>query len=60
MKKKVKILQNSICVDQEKMTNCLILIFTENGVVKETVSVQLPEWFNFWSEEYHYYQPCLN
>lgn len=56
----MKILQNSICIDQERMTNCLVLIFIENGIVKDTVSVQLPEWFNYWSEEYHYYQPCSN
>ena len=60
MKKGIRILQKSICIDQERMINCLILVFTENGKVTGTTIVQLPEWFKFWSEKYQYYQLCLN
>ncbi|MBN1183367.1 MAG: hypothetical protein JXB49_13830 [Bacteroidales bacterium] len=60
MKTDLKILQKSINVDQERMMNCLILVFVENGIIKGTSIVQLPEWFNFWSQEYRYYPPCLN
>lgn len=60
MKADLKILQKSIDVDQEKMMNCLILVFMENDLIMGTSIVQLPGWFNFWSNDYRYYPPCLN
>ncbi|MFO7853463.1 MAG: hypothetical protein R6X28_13545 [Bacteroidales bacterium] len=60
MKTNLRILQKSINVDHERMMNCLILVFMENGFIIGTSIVQLPGWFNFWSKDYRYYPPCLN
>ena len=60
MKKGKRILQKSICIDQERMINCLIHVFTENGKVTGSSIVQLQEWFKFWSEGYQYNQLCIN
>lgn len=60
MKPDIKILQKSINIDHDRMINCLILIFMENGVIQGSSVVPLPGWFNFCSEEYRCYPLCLN
>ncbi len=59
MKTDLKILQKSINVDQERMMNCLILVFVENGIIKGTSIVQLLSGLTS-GHKYRYYPPCLN
>lgn len=60
MRKDIRILQKTICINKEIMDEGLLLIFMENRRVVETHLMAIPEWFKYWSEEYPYYQLCLN
>jgi hypothetical protein len=47
MKQDIKILQRSINIDHDRMINCLILIFMENGVIQGSSVISFAGWFNF-------------
>ena len=60
MNEEFKIIQHSICINNESMENHLILLFTLNGKIIGVSVIAYPSWFKFWDEQYKYYQFCYN
>jgi hypothetical protein len=60
MKKKLKIIQRNICLNNESMENHMILLFIENGKILGVNVIAYPPWFKFWDEQFQYYQFCSN